>query len=104
MGSTSFIQDLAVVLTAAGFAAVICHRLNQPKMLGYIIVGLFLGPHTPPFSFIQDEVVIHTLAELGVLFLMVSLGLDFSFRRFRSVGAQASIGAVLDCGLMVGLG
>lgn len=104
MGGASFIQDLAVVLTAAGLAAVVCHRFNQPKMLGYILVGLLLGPHTPPFSFIKDEGVIHTLAELGVVFLMVSLGLDFNFRRFRSVGAQAGIGALLDCGLMVGLG
>lgn len=97
-------QDLAVVLTAAGFAAVICHRFNQPKLLGYILVGLFLGPHTPPFSFIKDEVVVRTLADLGVVFLMVSLGLDFNFRRFRNVGAQAGIGALLDCGFMIVLG
>ena len=97
-------QDLAVVLTAAGFAAVVCHRFNQPKLLGYILVGLLLGPHTPPFSFVKDEAVIHILADLGVVFLMVSLGLDFNFRRFRNVGAQAGIGALLDCGFMIGLG
>ena len=104
MNSVSFMQDLAVVLTAAGFAAVVCHRFNQPKLLGYILVGLLLGPHTPPFSFVKDEAVIHILADLGVVFLMVSLGLDFNFRRFRNVGAQAGIGALLDCGFMIGLG
>ncbi len=105
MGSSSFIQDLAVVLLAAGFVAMLCHRLNQPKMLGYILVGLFLGPHTiPSVSFIRDEAVIRTLADLGVIFLMVSVGLDFNLRKFRRVGAQAGIGAVLDCGIMLGLG
>ncbi len=104
MGNISFIQDLAVVLTAAGIAAVICHRLNQPKMLGYILVGLLLGPHTPPFSFIKDEVVVHTLSELGVVFLMVSLGLDFNLRKFRNVGTQAGVSAFLDCSFMIGIG
>ena len=104
MSSSVFLQDLAVVLLAAGFAAVLCHRLQQPKMLGYILVGLLLGPHTPPFSFIRDETVIRTLAELGVIFLMVSLGLEFNLRRFRRVGAQAGFSAVLDVGVMIWLG
>lgn len=104
MESTVFLHDLAIVLLAAGFAAIVCHRLKQPKMLGYILAGLLIGPHTPPFSFIRDETTIRTLADLGVIFLMVSLGLEFNLRHFRRVGSQAGLSAVLDVGIMLWLG
>lgn len=73
------------MLLAAGFAAVLCHRLKQPKMVGYVLAGLLLGPHTPPFSFIQDAAVIRTLADLGLIFLMVSLGLEVLWLSFAAV-------------------
>mgnify|MGYP000510087798 CR=1 FL=1 len=104
MQASVFLQDLAIVLLGAGLAAVVCQRLRQPKILGYVFVGMLIGPHTPPFSFIQDEAIIRTLADLGVIFLMVSLGLDFNLRRFRRAGMQAGFSAVLDAVLMIGLG
>ncbi len=104
MDSSVFLQDFALVLLAAGFAAILCHRLRQPKMLGYVLAGLVLGPHTPPFSFIRDAATIHTLADLGVIFLMMSLGFEFNLRRFRRVGAQAGLSALLDVGVMLWLG
>ena len=98
------IQDLALILLVSGFTAFIFHRLDQPKVIGYVLAGLILGPYTPPFTLIHDEQVIRTLGDIGVVFLMFSLGLDFNIRRLRSVGATALITAVLDVGVMLWLG
>ncbi|HAL91491.1 MAG TPA: cation/H(+) antiporter, partial [Verrucomicrobia bacterium] len=78
--------------------------LGQPKILGYILAGVVIGPHTPPFSFVVNEATIRTLADLGILFLMFSLGLEFHLRRLRAVGRMALIIAVLDVTLMLYLG
>jgi CPA2 family monovalent cation:H+ antiporter-2 len=67
----------------------VCHRFEQPVVLGYIIAGVIVGPHTPPFPLIHDEATINTLAELGVILLMFSLGLEFSLRKLTRVGAPA---------------
>jgi monovalent cation:H+ antiporter-2, CPA2 family len=104
MDSTVFLKDLALVLLSAGLAAMVFHRLGLPKILGYILVGTLLGPNTPPFSLISDESSIQTLAELGVIFLMFSLGLDFNLRKFRRVGAPAGISAGLDVAVMLCVG
>lgn len=104
MESASFLQDMAVVLLAAGSAALVFHRLRQPRALGYILAGLLLGPHAPPFSLIADETTIRTLADLGVIFLMFSVGLEFNLRRLRKVGATATVTAFLDVSCMVCLG
>lgn len=104
MNTTTFLHDLAVVLIAAGAATVLCHRLRQPKVLGCILAGLILGPHTPPFSLIRDDAAIRTLADLGVIFLMFSLGLEFNFRRLRKVGTTAGVTGALDVIVMVWLG
>ena len=62
MHGVAFLQDLAVVMIVAGLVTIICHRLKQPVVLGYIIAGVIIGPHTPPFPFIKDEESIQTLA------------------------------------------
>ena len=104
MHGVAFLQDLAVVMIVAGLVTIICHRLKQPVVLGYIIAGVIIGPHTPPFPFIKDEESIQTLAELGVVFLMFSLGLEFSLRKLRKVGFAALIAAALEILLMVWVG
>jgi len=93
MHSATFLQDLAVVLLVAGLVTVLFRRLRQPVVLGYIAAGVIIGPHTPPFPLIRDEATIHTLAELGVLLLMFSLGLEFSLKKLRQVGRTAFITA-----------
>jgi CPA2 family monovalent cation:H+ antiporter-2 len=104
MQHVSFLHDLAVVIIVAGLVTVLCHRFKQPVVLGYIIAGVIIGPHTPPFPLIKDDAAIQTLSELGVLFLMFSLGLEFSLRKLRLVGATAFLAATLEIAVMGAVG
>ncbi|WP_296184726.1 cation:proton antiporter [Pseudomonas sp. UBA1879] len=104
MHAISFIQDLAVIMLVAGVVTVLFHRFKQPVVLGYIAAGFIIGPHTPPFGLIHDEDTIKTLAELGVIFLMFCLGLEFSLRKLFKVGATAFIAAFLEIMLMIWIG
>lgn len=104
MHAISFIQDLAVIMLVAGVVTILFHRLKQPVVLGYIVAGFIIGPHTPPFGLIHDEGTIKTLAELGVIFLMFCLGLEFSLRKLFKVGATAFIAAFLEIILMIWIG
>lgn len=104
MHAISFIQDLAVIMLVAGVVTILFHRFKQPVVLGYIVAGFIIGPHTPPFGLIHDEDTIKTLAELGVIFLMFCLGLEFSLRKLFKVGATAFIAALLEIVLMIWIG
>ncbi len=103
MDEVAFLQDLAVVMIVAGLVTVIFHRFKQPVVLGYILAGLVIGPHTPG-TFIHDEHTIKTLAGLGVILLMFSLGLEFSLRKLRQVGITAFVAAFLEILLMIWVG
>src|SRR4051812_20801395 len=87
------IRDLAVILGVAGFMSLLFQRIRQPVVLGYIVAGMLVGPHTPPFALVSDTPSIQTWAELGVIFLMFSLGLEFSFRKLARVGISAGVTA-----------
>lgn len=100
----AFLRDLAVVLAVSAATTVLFHLLRQPAVLGYIVAGVIIGPHTPPFSYVSDLHSIHTLAELGIVLLLFSLGLEFDLRKLRRVGGVAFIGAILEILLMVWLG
>ena len=91
----SFLQDLAIVMIVAGLVTIVFHRLKQPVVLGYILAGVIIGPHTPPLPLIANDETIQTLSELGIIFLMFSLGLEFSLRKLKDVGATAFIGATM---------
>lgn len=99
-----FIQDLAVIMAIAGVVTVLFHRMRQPVVLGYIVAGVIIGPYTPPFNLIHDEATIQTLGELGVVFLMFSLGLEFSLRKLFKVGATAFVAALSEIVLMIWIG
>lgn len=98
------LQDLAVVMMVAAVVTIVFHRLKQPVVLGYILAGVIIGPHTPPFPLIHDEATIKTLSELGVILLMFSLGLEFSLRKLKQVGAPAFIAAMLEILLLFWVG
>jgi CPA2 family monovalent cation:H+ antiporter-2 len=95
---------LAVVLMVAAATAVICNRARQPVVLGYLLAGIIVGPHTPPFSFIQDQATIETLGELGVVFLLFGLGLHFDLRKLRAVGTTALVAGTLQILIMIWIG
>jgi len=95
------IYDLAVILAVAGIMSFLFQWIKQPVVLGYIAAGVIVGPYTPPFVLVGDIEGIRTWAELGVVFLMFTLGLEFSFRKLISVGVTASITAALEVGFFL---
>jgi monovalent cation:H+ antiporter-2, CPA2 family len=104
MHEMHFIQDLAVIMLVAGFVTVLFHQLKQPVVLGYIVAGLIIGPHTPPFSLVKDQHTIQIMSEMGVIFLMFSLGLEFSLRKLMKVGSTAFVAAIAEIALMFFVG
>src|SRR3954468_12919398 len=104
MHELTLLQDLAVIMIVAGIVTLLCHRFKQPVVLGYIVAGVLIGPHTPPYALVHDEHTIRNLSELGVVFLMFSLGLEFSLGKLRAVGATAVIAAVFGISLMAASG
>lgn len=100
----AIIRDLALILGVAAIVTFIFRRIKQPVVLGYILAGLIVGPYTPPILSVVDKPNINILAELGVIFLMFSLGLEFSFRRLMRVGMSASVTATVQIAVMIVLG
>jgi CPA2 family monovalent cation:H+ antiporter-2 len=98
------IYDLAVMLGVAGIVMVVFQYIHQPLVLGYLVAGMIVGPYTPPHGFITDITSIKTLSELGVIFLMFSLGLEFSFEKLMKVGLPAMIIGVIEVAAMVIVG
>jgi len=103
MHGLELLHDLAAVMLLAGVVTILCHRFKQPVALGYIIAGVILGPYTP-IHFVHDKETIDGLGNIGVVLLMFSLGLEFSFRKLTSVGASAFVAALLEITLMMWLG
>lgn len=99
-----FLQDLSIVMIVAGIVTILFRQMKLPVVLGYILAGLIIGPHTPPYSLIGEKHTIETLSELGVILLMFSLGLEFSLRKLAEVGSTAVIAATMEILLMGWLG
>lgn len=98
------ITDLAIILGVAAIVTFIFRKINQPIVLGYIVAGIIVGPHTSPIISVIDTQSIQTWAELGVIFLMFTLGLEFSFRRLARVGLAAGGTAIIQIIVMLILG
>ncbi len=90
MGVHLLLEDLALVCCTAALTAVLCHRLRQPVILGYLLAGVIVGPHVPLVSNV-DEANVKVLSELGVTLLMFSIGLGFSLRRFTRLLPTAGL-------------
>ena len=82
---SAFIRDLAMVMIVAGATTILFQRLRQPVLLGYILAGVLIGPHTPGVL-VGDPRAIDDISNLGVVLLMFTLGLEFSVRKLREVG------------------
>lgn len=100
MTAFEFIRDLGVVVLAAAIAGWLCQRMGLSVVVGYLAAGVLVGPHTPPFSFVTDVGRINTLAELGLVFLMFSIGLRLSVRRLRSLGPAPLVAMAVSAGLV----
>ena len=88
------IQDLALILSVAGVVTLLFKRLKQPLVLGYIVAGFLVSPHMPYTASVADMTNIHLWADIGVMFLLFSLGLDFSFKKILKMGASPVISAI----------
>jgi CPA2 family monovalent cation:H+ antiporter-2 len=93
MIETFLLRDLTVVVTIAAAMTLLCHRFHQPVVIGYLVAGLIIGPYTPPLSLVHDLHSIHAMAELGLVFLMFALGLEFCLPKLRKVWISAVLGA-----------
>ncbi|HCY38801.1 MAG TPA: cation/H(+) antiporter, partial [Neisseriales bacterium] len=103
MHGNTFIHDMALIMLVAGMVTLLFNRFKQPVVLGYLVAGIIIGPHLTP-TLIQDKGIINTLGELGVVFLMFSLGLEFSLKKIAKVGAAAFIAAICETSLMIFIG
>lgn len=102
--TVNILRDFSVVMVISGAVILAFHRLRQPIILGYIIAGVIIGPFTPPFPLIRELGVVNILADMGIILLMYSLGLEFSFKRLRSVGRLAFVGGALQILIVFTLG
>lgn len=98
-----FLQNLALVLCTAAVTTVLFQKLKQPVVFGYLFAGIIVGPYVP-IPLAADEAMVQVLAELGVILLMFSLGLEFSLRKLLQVGPTAGVVAVAQSSVMVWLG
>ena len=99
----SLIQDLAIVLLAAGLVGALCRRLGLSVIVGYLVAGMIIGPYTPPFSFIQDEARIQTLSQIGLVFLMFAIGLGLSLTKLARMGWSTPVATFLAAFLVFDL-
>ena len=90
----AMIQDLALILVVAGVVTLVFKRLKQPLVLGYIVAGFLVSPHMPLTASVVDMANVHLWADIGVMFLLFSLGLDFSFKKILKMGASPIISTV----------
>src|SRR6187549_2950044 len=90
------IHDLALILIAGAVTTLIFKKIKQPLVLGYIIAGFLVGPHFSITPTVADLENVETLAEIGVIFLLFSLGLEFSFKKLLRVGGAATITAFTE--------
>ena len=96
------IQDLCIIMLTAGITSLLFKLFKQPIVLGYIVAGMLVGPHMLGESWVTNEENVETWGEIGVLFLLFSLGLEFSFKKLLKVGSTALIGAgVIVVGMMI---
>lgn len=102
---TPLISDLALILICAGIMTLIFKKLKQPLVLGYIVAGFICTPHFKFTPSVVDSASIHIWSEIGVIFLLFALGLEFSFKKLMKVGGSAVISActIIFCMILVGL-
>jgi CPA2 family monovalent cation:H+ antiporter-2 len=100
----TLIQDLALILAIAGVTTLLFKKLKQPVVLGYILAGLLVGPNFSLLPSISDLEGVKVWADIGVIFLLFSLGLEFSFKKLVKIGGTAGVTGIFEIICMVALG
>lgn len=95
MSGVVFIRDLAVLLLVAGGAAWLCRRAGLSVVVGYLLAGIVVGPHTPPFQLVTDLAQVEMLAEFGLIFLVFSIGLGLGLGRLQRLGLSMVVATVI---------
>ena len=103
-GLDALISDLAYILIVAGITTLIFKKINQPVVLGYIVAGFLTGPNFGLLPTILGKSDISVWGDMGIIFLMFALGLEFSFHKIANVGGSAVIMAMTVIGAMMALG
>lgn len=93
---TQILQDFATIMIIAAVMTIISYKLKQPLILGYIGAGIIIGPHTPPFSFISNVEVLNLFAEIGIILLLFTVGMEFPIRNLKKIGKRATIITVAE--------
>jgi CPA2 family monovalent cation:H+ antiporter-2 len=103
MHGIDFIKDLAVVMLVAGLVGWACHRVGLSAVVGFLVAGMVIGPHTPPFSLVSSPENIETLAQIGLIFLMFSIGMGLSLRKLRRLGVSLVLATFIGAIIMYNL-
>jgi CPA2 family monovalent cation:H+ antiporter-2 len=103
MSELNLVQDLAIVTFFAGVAGFLCHKIGLSSVVGFILAGLLVGPHTPPFALVADLGRIEALSQLGLVFLMFSIGLHLSLGKLRRMGMGLVLAVALGAALVFNL-
>ena len=98
------IQDLGLILIVAGITTLLFKLVKQPIVLGYLLAGLLVSPGFSLFPTVTDTANIRIWADIGVIFLLFNLGLEFSFKKLMKVGGTASITALIEISAMLAIG
>lgn len=93
----NLVKDLALILISAGIFTIISKALKQPLILGYIVAGFLVGPHMGLFPTVTSTTTVDQWSEIGIIFLLFALGLEFSFKKLLKVGSSALITAMTQC-------
>ena len=104
MSESALIQDLAMMMAIAGLVSVVFAKLKWPKVIGYILAGIMMSRHTWGGSFLVDENSVQTIGQLGIVFLMFTLGLEFSMSDMKKLKNVTFPTAILDTVVMTYLG
>ena len=102
----NLIKDLALILIVASVVTLLFKKLKQPLVLGYIVAGFLVSPHMPYLMSVIDKADIQTWADIGVMFLLFSLGLDFSIKKILKMGMAPVISTltIVFCMVFIGMG
>lgn len=104
MNASVLIQDIAVVAVVAAAALALARRAGLPPVVAFLVAGITIGPHTPPYAFVQDVRSLEALAEVGVVVLLFALGIEFNLARLARAGLRALLCALAEAAAMIAVG